>query len=78
MLRFYFEDDSYKAKLEKLFNFFNNTSPFGYVLPEMMSALVIKDAGLSMFIVVGKFTFLKFLFLSIFTSLSYYIWERDR
>uniref|UniRef100_A0A336MMR2 CSON003158 protein n=1 Tax=Culicoides sonorensis TaxID=179676 RepID=A0A336MMR2_CULSO len=54
MLRLYFESAEYKSILEKLFLFFANAKPFGYVLPEMLSALLIKDSSLSMLVVIGK------------------------
>ncbi|XP_063701275.1 spermatogenesis-associated protein 20 [Culicoides brevitarsis] len=54
MLRLYFENREYKLILEKLFLFFASVKPFGYILPEMMSALLIKDAGLAMLVVIGE------------------------
>lgn len=54
MLRLYFENTEYKSILEKLFLFFASVKPFGYVLPEMMSALLVKDAGLAMLVVIGE------------------------
>lgn len=53
LLEQYFVEDSYKTKLNKLYNFFADVTPFGYVLPEMLSALVIGDAGPPLLIVVG-------------------------
>lgn len=54
LLEQYFEEDSYRHKLEKLYKFFADVSPFGYVLPEMMSALMTGDDGPPLFIVVGE------------------------
>lgn len=54
MLRLYFENTNYKQQLEKLFQFFAAIKPFGYVLPKMMSALLVKDSGLAMLVVVGE------------------------
>lgn len=49
----YFEEGIYRPKAEKLFKFFADVSPFGYVLPEMLSALMVGDEGPPLFIVVG-------------------------
>ncbi|XP_037046198.1 spermatogenesis-associated protein 20 isoform X1 [Bradysia coprophila] len=56
LLHEYFDDESYKATAQKLFHFFNKTSPFGYALPEMMSALLLYDSGLTSITVVGPDT----------------------
>lgn len=47
----------YKDKATKLVDYFNNISPFGYTLPEMMSGLLLYDKGLDMLVIVGKLYF---------------------
>lgn len=54
MLGAFFENQNFKDKAQKLSNYFSNTSAFGYVLPEMLSALVMENAGLKMLVIVGK------------------------
>lgn len=56
LLSEYFDDDSYKTKATKLFDFFSGTNPYGFALPEMMSALLLFDSGLPNLIVVGPDT----------------------
>lgn len=56
LLSEYFDDSSYKSTATKLFEFFSGTNPFGYVLPEMMSALLLFDSGLTNITVVGPDT----------------------
>lgn len=56
LLNEYFDDDSYQATATKLFQFFHGTNPFGYALPEMMSALLLFDSGLTNIAVVGPDT----------------------
>lgn len=56
LLSEYFDDDSYKATATKLFEFFSGTNPFGYALPEMMSALLLFDSGLTNITIVGPDT----------------------
>jgi hypothetical protein len=51
----YFEDPTYIVKLKKMFQFFSNVTPFGYVLPEMMSAEIVEDFGLNMLAVIGEY-----------------------
>ncbi|CRK97938.1 CLUMA_CG011311, isoform A [Clunio marinus] len=53
LLGAYFEDQNFKSKAQSLTQFFSNVSPMGYVLPEMLSALTLDDAGLHMLVVVG-------------------------
>lgn len=53
LLAKYFEDDSYTTKVEQLFGFYARTSPFGYTLPEMMSALLLHDCGTALLVVAG-------------------------
>lgn len=56
LLGAYFEDESYRKKASKLFDYFGKSlNPFGYVLPEMMSALLLYDRGLTTIVVCGKF-----------------------
>lgn len=55
LLGAYFEDDTYRTKASKLFDYFGNSSnPFGYVLPEMMSGLLLFNKGLTTVVVSGK------------------------
>ncbi|CAO1393553.1 unnamed protein product [Diamesa serratosioi] len=53
LLGAYYEDLNYKNKAIRLSEYFTNVNPFGYVLPEMMSAFLSDDVGLHMLIVVG-------------------------
>jgi len=57
LLGAYFEDQNFKAKATELKRYFSNVSPLGYVLPEMLSALLLEDVGLHMLVVVGKLLF---------------------
>lgn len=50
----YFHDKSYKARSNKLLDFFSSTTPFGYALPEMFSAQLMRADSLAMMVVVGK------------------------
>jgi uncharacterized protein YyaL (SSP411 family) len=56
MLGAYFEDKELKEKAIKMNEFFKNINPMGYVLPEMLSAQMMDDAGLTMLVVVGPDT----------------------
>lgn len=56
LLNEYFDDDSYKTTATELFEFFSGTNPFGYALPEMMSALLLFDSGLTNITIVGPDT----------------------
>lgn len=56
LLHEYFDDDSFKATATKLFEFFSAANPFGYALPEMMSALLLFDSGLTTITIVGPDT----------------------
>lgn len=49
----YFHDKTYKERSTKLFNCFASTSPFGYALPEMFSAQMMRADSLAMMVVVG-------------------------
>lgn len=49
----YFSDKSYKTRSTKLLEFFSSTSPFGYALPEMFSAQIMRADSLAMMVVVG-------------------------
>lgn len=56
LLHEYFDDASYKETAQKLFQFYSGKSPFGYALPEMMSALLLHDSGLTSVTIVGPDT----------------------
>lgn len=61
----YFHDRTYKERSNKLFEFFSSTTPFGYALPEMFSAQMMRADSLAMMVVVGKcrlFSHLFFIF----------------
>ncbi|XP_058453222.1 spermatogenesis-associated protein 20 isoform X1 [Malaya genurostris] len=49
----YFESESFHDKAKKILNYFSNVTPFGYVLPEMMSAMLLDCHGRDMLVVVG-------------------------
>lgn len=51
----YFHDRSYKERADKLLDFFSATSPFGYALPKMFSAQMMRADSLAMMVVVGMF-----------------------
>jgi uncharacterized protein YyaL (SSP411 family) len=53
LLHGYFECGDYLDKVQKLFAFFANVQPFGYVLPEMFSAQIVEEFGLNMLAVIG-------------------------
>ncbi|XP_037811157.1 spermatogenesis-associated protein 20 [Lucilia sericata] len=53
LLSHYFDDDSYAQRASKLFEFFSDQQPFGYALPEMLSALMLHENGLDLVAVVG-------------------------
>jgi uncharacterized protein YyaL (SSP411 family) len=53
MLGAYFDDKEYKEKATKMGSFFQSINPMGYVLPEMLSAQLMADVGLTMLVVVG-------------------------
>lgn len=55
LLSGYFEDESYRDKVKKIYEFYNDSKPFGYIFPEMLSSMLIYDNGLTMIVVVGKF-----------------------
>lgn len=50
----YFHDKSYKERACKLLQFFSTTTPFGYALPEMFSAQMMRVDSLAMMVIVGK------------------------
>lgn len=56
MLGDYFECAAFREKASTLFSYFSNVTPFGYVLPEMMSAMLLQEHGRDMLVVVGKFS----------------------
>ncbi|XP_052865915.1 uncharacterized protein B0495.5 [Anopheles cruzii] len=53
LLSDYFEEERLKEKARTLFAYFSQTTPFGYVLPEMMSAALLEEHGKTTLIVVG-------------------------
>lgn len=53
----YFHDKSYKERACKLLQFFSSATPFGYVLPEMFSAQLLRADSLAMMIIVGMFEY---------------------
>lgn len=56
LLSYYFDDDNLRQKANKLFDYFSSTDPFGYVLPKMMSGLLLNELGLDLVAVVGPDT----------------------
>lgn len=50
----YYEDKQFKEKATAIMNYYSNASPMGYVLPEMLSSLLLEETGLHMVVVVGK------------------------
>lgn len=50
----YFHDRSYKERANKLLEFFSSTTPFGYAVPEMFSAQMMRADSLAMMVVVGE------------------------
>lgn len=52
----YFHDKSYKERASKLFQFFSSVTPFGYALPEMFSAQLLRANSLAMMVIVGMYT----------------------
>lgn len=55
LLGAYFEDQNFKSKAKALTQYFSSVTPMAYVLPEMLSAILLEDVGLHMLIVVGEF-----------------------
>jgi len=53
LLSVYYDEPKYKDQTKKLLNFFSDVNPFGYVLPEMMSSLLLLDQGFNLSAVVG-------------------------
>lgn len=51
----YFHDKSYKERACKLLQFFSSASPFGYALPEMFSAQLLRADSLAMMVIVGMY-----------------------
>lgn len=49
----YFHDKRFKARSNKLLEFFSSTTPFGYALPEMFSAQLMRADSLAMMVIVG-------------------------
>lgn len=54
LLGAYFEDKNFKERATALGQYFSNVSPMGYALPEMLSALLLEEAGLHMMVAVGE------------------------
>lgn len=52
-LSHYFDEKSYLDKAKKLFDYFSPSDPFGYILPKMLSSLILNDMGLDLIAVVG-------------------------
>lgn len=55
LLSHYYDEDAYAQRATKLFEFFADTHPFGYALPEMLSAYMLQEYGLDLVAVVGDF-----------------------
>ncbi|XP_030375673.1 uncharacterized protein B0495.5 [Scaptodrosophila lebanonensis] len=53
LLAHYYDHDDYLERATKLLNFFADVSPFGHALPEMLSALLLREHGLDLVAVVG-------------------------
>lgn len=51
----YFHDKSYKERSCKLLQAFASTTPFGYALPEMFSAQLMRVDSLAMMVIVGMY-----------------------
>lgn len=49
----YFHDKSYKERSCKLLQCFSSKTPFGYALPEMFSAQMMRADSLAMMVIVG-------------------------
>lgn len=54
LLHGYFEDEPCRVKAAQVFEYFAKTTPFGYMLPEMMSAMLLYDVGFPVLVIVGK------------------------
>lgn len=50
----YFEDESYSTKVAQQYGYYARSTPFGYVLPEMLSGLLLNDCGSPMLVVAGE------------------------
>lgn len=53
MISAYFHDKTYKERACKLLQFFSAVTPFGYALPEMFSAQLMRADSLAMMVIVG-------------------------
>ncbi|XP_013113702.2 uncharacterized protein B0495.5 [Stomoxys calcitrans] len=53
LLSHYLDDESFSERATRLFEFFADQQPFGYALPEMLSALLLHENGLDLVAVVG-------------------------
>lgn len=58
LLHGYFEDEPCRVKAAQVFEYFAATTPFGYMLPEMMSAMLLYDVGFPVVVVVGEYDIL--------------------
>lgn len=55
LLHGYFGDaDGFEAKAKRVFGYFAGTSPFGFMLPEMLSAMLVQETGGCQVVVVGE------------------------
>lgn len=53
LLHSYFNADEFRANAAKVFAYFARTSPFGFMLPEMLSAMLLHETGVCQVVVVG-------------------------
>lgn len=53
LLNSYYEESHFKDRAKKVIDYFSGTNVFGYVLPHMMSGLLLYDGGIELLIVVG-------------------------
>ncbi|CAD7014131.1 uncharacterized protein B0495.5 isoform X2 [Ceratitis capitata] len=53
LLAHYLDEQSYQQRADNLLNFYADVNNFGYTLPAMMSALLLRDNGLDLVAVVG-------------------------
>lgn len=74
----YFHDKSYKDRACKLLQFFSSATPFGYALPEMFSAQLLRADSLAMMVIVGMCkTFVSSSSLHTFYSFCYFFFTQD-
>ncbi|KAL9921679.1 uncharacterized protein B0495.5 isoform 1-T1 [Glossina fuscipes fuscipes] len=48
LLAQYYNDENYSKRVVRMFEFFADQKPFGYVLPEMLSSMMLQDNGLDL------------------------------